>query len=357
MRCSVQSLKEFVSSVFERVGVPEDEAGIIADVLVAADARGIPSHGVARLKRYIDGIRNGVMVPDSKPRIVHETPVSARIDGRDGLGQPVSFNAMKLAIEKAKANGIGMVTVFNSNHFGIAGYYAMMALEHGLIGFATTNTYPLVLPTFGRKAVLGTNPIALAAPTGTGRPFVLDMATSVVTRGKLEVYARKDMPIPPQWAADEEGRPCTEPSHILENFKKRAYGGLLPLGGGDELTGGHKGYGLAMVVEILSAALSGASISAKSYPSGRGSGIGHFFAAIDPELFLPRDQFLKNMDELINTVKNSPRAHGKSRIYIHGEKEFEAMERSLKEGIELDSKTSEMLKSIGEELGITCECD
>ncbi len=356
-RCGLEHLREFVSEVFIRMGVSETDAVIIADVLVTADARGIPSHGVARLRRYIDGIRNGVMVPDAVPETVHETPLSARIDAKNGMGQPVSVMAMRLAVEKAEKNGIGMVAVFNSNHFGIAGYYAMMALERNLIGFATTNTYPLVIPTFGRKAVLGTNPIAVAVPSGRNRPFVLDMATSVVTRGKLEVYARAGKPIPDAWATDEQGHPCTDPDRVLQNFRERRGGGLLPLGGADEIHGGHKGYGLSMLVEILSGVLATAKISAHSYPEGQGSGIGHFFAALDPELFLPENEFLKRMDELIDTVRNSPRAEGADRIYVHGEKEFEFMERSLQNGIPIDTKTFKMLNSVGEELKIQFKCN
>lgn len=352
VRIEFNRLREFVKGVFMRLGVREMDAFTVADVLVTADARGIPSHGVARLPRYIRGIREGMMIPDAEPEVVHETPVSARIDGRDGLGQPVSRTAMELAISKALRNGIGMVAVFNSNHFGIAGYYAMMALEHDLIGFATTNTYPLVVPTFGRQAVLGTNPIAVAVPANRNRPFVLDMSTSVVTRGKLELYQRLGKPIPEQWATDENGRPCTDPGRVLENFRARRPGGLLPLGGPDELTGGHKGYGLSMLVEILSGVLATARISAMSYPEGKGSGIGHFFAALDPGIFLPVKKFKADMDLLIDTVRNSEKAEGHDRIFIHGEKEFEQMERSLSDGVPLDAATFDILKSISEEFGV-----
>ncbi len=355
IRVPLEQLRDFVSRVFEEMGLSQQDASIVADVLVAADMRGIPSHGVARIKRYIDGIRSGMMVPDARPDIVFETPLSARIDGRSGLGQPVSHRAMEIAIEKAKANGIGMVAVFNSNHFGIAGYYAMMALEHDLIGLATTNTYPLVVPTFGREPVLGTNPIAFAAPTGRNRPFVLDMATSVVTRGKIEVYHRLELPLPEQWATDEEGKPCSDPGRVLENFRRRLPGGLLPLGGASEVTGGHKGYGLAMLVEILSAVLTGAKISALSYTGPGGSEIGHFFAAINPELFMPIDEFKDRMDELIDSVKNSRKAEGRDRIFIHGEKEFEKAEESISLGVPLDHPTFELLKAVGAELGVSAE--
>ena len=345
-------LVEFATKVFEKLGVPTDDARITADVLVAADLRGIASHGLARLQRYVNGIKSGMMNPKPNIRVVKETSSTARVDGDDGLGQPVSYRAMKMAIEKAKDTGIGIVTVFNSNHYGIAGYYAMMALEEGLIGISMTNTYPLVVPTFGRQSILGTNPIAVAVPTKEERPFVLDMATSVVPRGKLEVYARHGKEIPPQWATDEFGNPCTDPSHVLENFKQRKDGGLLPLGGAEELTGGHKGYGISMVVEILSGVLAGANYAIYTYPPGKGSKIGHFFMALDPGVFIDPDEFKSRMDDLIRTVKNSKKREGYERIYIHGEKEFEAEDDRRKNGVPLYFKGVENMENIAQELGI-----
>ena len=234
------------------------DARIAADVLVEADLRGIDSHGVARMSRYVSGIQGGMMRPKATPRVVHETPCTATIDGDAGLGQPVSHRAMQLAISKAREHGVGFVAVRNSNHFGIAGYYAMMALNEDMIGICTTNTEVIVVPTFARNAMFGTNPIAIAVPTGKERPFVLDMSTSTVTRGKIEVHARLEKPIPLNWATDERGVATDNPAQVLQNIVNRSGGGLLPLGGALEESGGHKGYGLAIAVEIFSALLSGA---------------------------------------------------------------------------------------------------
>jgi L-2-hydroxycarboxylate dehydrogenase (NAD+) len=246
-----EPLKDFCTQVFEKMGVPHDDAEVTSDVLVLANLRGIDSHGVARLKRYVDGLRDGVMLPRPKIEVVHETPTTALMDGGAGLGQPVGVRGMQLAIEKASEMGVGFVAVRNSNHYGIAGYYALMALENEMMGISSTNADVLVVPTFSRDALLGTNPIAVAAPAGQERAFVLDMATSTVPRGKLEVYDRMEKPIPLGWATDEQGIPTADAQQVLENFKARAGGGLLPLGGAGEEFGGHKGYGLALLVDIL----------------------------------------------------------------------------------------------------------
>jgi L-2-hydroxycarboxylate dehydrogenase (NAD+) len=265
-RIPADRLKSFCAEALEKLGVSKEDASIVADVLVEADLRGIDSHGVARMSRYVSGIQHGMMKPKANPRVVHETPCTATIDGDAGLGQPVSHRAMQLAIAKAREHSVGFVTVRNSNHYGIAGYYAMMALAEDMIGICTTNTEVIVVPTFARNAVLGTNPIAIAVPAGKERPFVLDMSTSTVTRGKLEVYARLEKPIPLNWATDEKGAATDDAARVLQNIANRAGGGLLPLGGVLEESGGHKGYGLAFAVEIFSAVLSGALYADRVYP-------------------------------------------------------------------------------------------
>ncbi|MBU0705281.1 MAG: Ldh family oxidoreductase, partial [Chloroflexi bacterium] len=265
-RIQAEPLKDFSTQVFQKLGIPEEDARITADVLVAADLRGVDSHGVARLRRYVNGLRDGMMLARPEVEVMTETPVTALIDAGGGLGQPVSYRAMEQAIQKARDYGAGFVTVRNSNHYGIAGYYAMMALEHDCIGISMTNAAVLVVPTFGRDSMLGTNPIAVAAPAGEERPFVLDMATSTVPRGKLEVYNRLEKPIPSGWATDETGAPTDDAGRVLENFKQRASGGLLPLGGAGELLSGHKGYGLSLWVDIFCAVLSGAAYADTVYP-------------------------------------------------------------------------------------------
>jgi len=350
-------LKDFCVRVFQKMGVPEEDARITAEVLVTADLRGINSHGVARLRRYVNGLRDGMMIAQPDVQVLTETPVTALIDAGAGLGQPVSYRAMETAIQKARDYGAGFVTVRNSNHYGIAGYYAMMALEHDCIGISMTNAAVLVVPTFGRDAMLGTNPIAVAAPAGQERPFVLDMATSTVPRGKLEVYSRLEKPLPMGWATDETGAPTDDADRVLENFKQRAGGGLLPLGGAGELLRGYKGYGLAVWVDVFCAILSGAAYADLVYPKtpdGKPlpSNIGHFFGAWRVDAFRPVDEFKEAMDDLQRRLKNTPKAEGATRIYIHGEKEYEEAERCSREGILLNPKVAADLRAIGEELGV-----
>ena len=355
---SLETLRSFCSEALERLSVPAEDARVTANVLVEADLRGIDSHGVARLSRYVTGIQQGMMKPRANPKVVHETPATATVDGDAGLGQPVSHRAMKLAIAKARENSVGFVAVKNSNHYGIAGYYAMMALEEDMIGFSMTNTEVLVVPTFARNALLGTNPIAIAVPAGSERPYVLDMSTATVTRGKLEVYARLEKQMPLNWATDERGIATSDPARVLQNIMKRSGGGLLPLGGSLEESGGHKGYGLALAVEIFSAVLSGALYADRVYPKSIDgkplpSGIGHFFGAMRVDAFRPKEEFKCDMDDLIHRLKEAPKAEGATRIYIHGEKEFEEAERLAKDGVPLNPKVAEELRSIAKQLGIS----
>jgi LDH2 family malate/lactate/ureidoglycolate dehydrogenase len=356
-RIKSADLTAFCAQVFTALGIPEGDAKITSDVLVAADLRGVDSHGVARLKRYVDGIRDGMMRPDAKPRVVHETPATATIDADGGLGQPPSYRAMQMAIEKAEKLGAGFVAVRNSNHYGIAGYYAMMALDKDMIGISTTNADVLVVPTFGRNALFGTNPIAVAAPAAKERPFVLDMATSVVPRGKLEVYDRLGKPLPEGWATDQTGVGTQDATQVLKNFATRAGGGILPLGGEGELHSGYKGYGLALLVDILSAVLPGAAYANLVYPrtaDGKPlpSSIGHFFGALRIDGFRPAVEFKSDMDELIGRIKNTPKAEGAERIYIHGEKEYEKEAERQANGIPLHPKVLDTLKKIGDDLNI-----
>jgi LDH2 family malate/lactate/ureidoglycolate dehydrogenase len=357
-RFDVEKLRLFCTEVLEKLEVSHEDAKITADVLVEADLRGIDSHGVARMSRYVSGIQQGMMRPRANPRIIHETPCTATIDGDAALGQPTSYRAMQLAIKKARKSSLGFVAVRNSNHFGIAGYYAMMALKEDMIGICTTNSEVLVVPTFARNAMLGTNPIAIAVPSDKECPFVLDMSTSTVTRGKLEVYARLGKQIPMNWATDENGIATDNPNRVLQNIAKRSGGGLLPLGGALEESGGHKGYGMALAVEIFSAVLSGALYADRVYPkTGEGkplpSGIGHFFGAIRIDAFRPKDEFTRDMDDLVQRLKNAPKADGAKRIYIHGEKESEESERRLKQGIPLNPKVTEELRAIAKQLEIS----
>ncbi len=347
----VKNLKEFTKQFFTGLGCTEEDAEISADLLIAADRRGISSHGVQRLKRYYTYVKEGRIKPRYELKIIKETPNTLTVSGGFGMGHPVAYKVMKMVINKAKETGMCFATVRESNHFGIAGYYAMMALPYDMIGIALTNTEPIVVPTHGRTVAIGTNPISVAVPAKEERPFVLDMGTSTVVRGKVEIYARLGKEMPGTWAANEEGYPIQDPAKALENIKKRKGGGLLPLGGAEEETGGHKGYGLAVLVDILCGVLSGGAFGAlvardpKSPPN-----ICHFLGAIRIDLFCEPEEFKKRMDEFIRMLKNTPKAKGKDRIWIHGEKEFEAEERH-REKVPVYRNVLDEIKKLGKELG------
>lgn len=341
-RIDAEKLRIFTATILEKVGVPPDDAAVTADVLVLADLRGVDSHGVARLKSYyVDSIRNGFTRTAPERRKVHETPTTAVYDGNSGLGMPIGITAMKDCIQKAGNLGLGFAAVGNSNHFGIAGYYAMLALPHDMIGICFTNSAPLVLPTFGRKVMLGTNPICVAVPAKKERPFVLDMATSIVPRGKLEVYARKKEPLPLGWAADESGLPTTDAAKALQAVA------LMPLGGDREM-GGHKGYGLAVMVDIFCGLLAGSAFG----PAVGRTKVSHFFGAMRIDAFQPVDDFKENMDQMIRDLRESPKAEGQERIYVAGEIEFETEAERRENGIPLHPNVFETLRGLGRELEV-----
>lgn len=353
----IGALEEFVIEILKQNGLSSENAAITADVLISADRRNIESHGVARLKRYVDGIQSGIIKPECRLSVVRETPVSLVIDGNGGMGQPIAYNAMRMCIKKAKENFICFASIRNSNHYGIAGYYPLMALEENLIGVSMTNSAPLVVPTFGKDAVIGTNPISIGFPSGKERPFLLDMATSTVPRGKLEVYARAGAAIPDVWACDSEGNPTDDATLVLDNLSSRKGGGLLPLGGSSELTGGHKGYGLSVVVDILSGILSSGAVGLDVYgKEGAPSEVCHFLGAINPEAFVDVDEFQTGIDDYIRMLKAAPTADGQNRVYIAGEKEFEAMERN-RTTVSLQDKVFTTLNEIGGRYGLKLEKD
>ena len=352
-----ESLADFCRDLFTRLDVPPDDARTVAEVLVAADLRGIDSHGVARMRRYVRGLKEGIMFPHPRVQIVNETPISALLDGGAALGQVAGKKAMEIAVAKALEQGAGFVAVQNSNHFGIAGYYSQMALNHDLIGIALTNSTPDVVPTFGREVMLGTNPISVAVPAGGENPYVLDMSTAVITSGKLESRNRMGKKIPPGWAVDEKGEPCDDPGRVYANMRGKRGGGLLPLGGAGEEFGGHKGYGLGLLVDIFSGVLSASANTTLLYPKNPEgkplpSRVGHFLGALRVDLFRPLAGFKADMDDLIRRLKNSPKAEGRERIYIHGEKEFELEKKYRREGVPLHLKVFEDLKALAEEAGI-----
>lgn len=341
-----EDLKDFCEAVFAAYGFNEEEAAKITDVLLAADLSGIESHGIQRLTRYHHEMTDlGYVMTGTKPEIVKETAVSATVDGHDGMGQLVSDFAMKLAIKKAKESGVGLVAVRNSNHYGIAGYYADMAAAEGLIGVSMTNTESIMVPTFGREPVLGTNPIAFSMPAEPVN-FHFDSATTVVPRGKLEVYVKRGNGLPEGWALDEKGHDSSDADRVLKNIISKAGGGILPLGGSGELTSGYKGYGFALICEICSGILSQGALSNEIARKPGPIHTSHFFAAVDYGIFGDKTVIEQRLSKLLNDIRESGKAEGQERIFIHGEKEFEARERVLREGIPVNEKTYAEMKEI-----------
>jgi LDH2 family malate/lactate/ureidoglycolate dehydrogenase len=353
VRVERERLEAFCRQVFATCGLTEEDAGIAAAVLVAADARGIPSHGVARLPRYVHGLEIGLMRTDAVPAVMRETATSLVIDARGAMGAPVSARTMRRVIAKAGEVGAAFGAVRASNHFGIAGYYAMMALERDMIGVAMTNTAALGVPTFGREPLFGTNPLAFAAPAQEEGAFVLDMATTVVTRGKVEVYNRREKTLPEGWAVDERGQPGTDPAAILHNLTYRVGGGILPLGGLGETFGGHKGYGLAVLVDILCGVLSGGDFCAEiNDEPGSSARVSHFFGAIQVEAFRDPAAFRRDMDRMLRGLRESPPAAGETRVYFAGLKEFEHEDAVARQGIPLSRKVYDQLVATGEACGV-----
>lgn len=352
-RVRAEPLQDFCVRVFEKMDVPEEDARITAGVLVTANLRGVDSHGVARLRRYVNGLRDGMMIARPDVQVVTETPTTALIDAGDGLGQPVSYRAMEKAIQKALDLGAGFVTVRNSNHYGIAGYYAMMALEKDMLGIAMTNTAALGVPTFGRHVMFGTNPLAFAAPADRERAFVLDMSTTVVTRGKIEVYDRKEEPLPRGWAVDKHGKTATDARQMLDDMLHRYGGGILPLGGEGEAFGGYKGYGMAIMIDILCAVLGGAPFGTDVCDTEVSSArVAHFFGAIRIDAFREASAFRRDMDTMLERLRACPTAEGAERVYFAGEKEFEHERICGEQGVPVMGKTYEMLCSVAQELAV-----
>lgn len=359
---SFEILEKFVVGVLVKAGVPEEDAGIVADVVIQSDRFGIDSHGVNRLKLiYLDRLRDGIQSPVTNIEIIREGPTTAVIDGHNGMGQVIAYRSMNMAIEKAKKYGMGMVTVRNSTHYGIAGYYALMAVRENMIGITGTNARPSIAPTFGVENMLGTNPLTFGMPTDEPFPFLLDCATSVTQRGKIELYAREGKPLPKGWVIDENGESKTDSKEVLADLiAGRA--ALTPLGGIGEETGGYKGYGYATVVEILSSALQqGAFIrmltgmqDGKKVPYH----LGHFFIAIDVSAFTDPDDFRKTTGTILRELRASRKMPGQERIYTAGEKEYyhwlERKDKGVPFGPELLEEFRGLCKTYGMEEYLPC---
>lgn len=343
-RVNHEKLARFVSASFEKLGVPKSDAEIAANVLVQADLRGVDTHGVIRFQPrawYVKWLKEGSMTAKPNFRIVSEKTSTALLDADHGMGMVAGHRAMEIAIRKAKDSGVGIVTVRNSRHYGMSAYYAMLALPHDMIGIAMTNASRQVVPTFGRDARYGTNPICFAVPAKDQRPFVLDMATNTAAAGKLEVAVRLGKAIPAGWALNEKAEPTTDP-RVAQQARR-----LLPLGGNRE-SGSHKGYGLGIVVEILCGVLTGTITALNPNQEPRG----HFFGAINPNAFRPVAEFKADMDRLIGELKSTPPIEGENRVYVAGEIEFETAEERSEQGIPLHSSVLKGLREVGELVGV-----
>ena len=353
---NLETLENFIADVMVGVGVPKNDSKIVADVLIASDKRGIDSHGIARLKMYYDRIKKGQQLPTTKLTIERETPAIALIDANNGIGHVAAKKAMELAIEKAKNVGIGMVLVGHSNHFGIAGYYALMAVEKGMIGMCGTNARPAIAPTWGTEPMLGTNPFTIAVPTDWDFPWCADQATSTIQRGKIETYARLSKKLIPGWVVDINGEPEIDPRKILSELAKDEVA-LTPLGGVGEDMAGYKGYNYATFVEIMSSVLQQSSFlkACQGVRDGKDVpfDIGHFFIAVNIEAFVDLDTFKKSVGNLLRELANSKKMPGATHIYIAGEKEYAALKKRSKEGVPISRVTQKEMLVMQSELKLT----
>ena len=352
--CDWKTLYSFITDAFVGVGVPREDAEICTDVLLASDKRGIESHGVNRFKPiYIDRIKAGIQNPVTNFEIVRETPTTAVVDGHDGMGQVIVYKSMSMAIEKAKKYGMGMVAVRNSCHYGIAGYYATMATDAGCIGITGTNARPSIAPTFGVENMLGTNPLTVGMPTDEDFPFLLDCATSITQRGKIEYFARIGKDTPAGMVIGRDGAALTDSVKILDQLNC-GEAALAPLGGIGEELAGYKGYGYATVVEILSAALQQGNYLRML--TGKKDGklvpyhLGHFFIAIDTNHFLGEELCRKKAGEIIRSVRNSKKAPGHDRIYTAGEKEWEIWQQRKDSGVPINEAVQGEMSKVRDEL-------
>jgi len=352
----VETLVPFMNEALIGMGIPPEDAKIVADVMIQADLWGIRSHGIAHLRMYNNRIKAGLNVGVTNWELINDTPTTAVMDAGNGMGFVAGYEAMNLAIKKAREYGMGSVAVRNSSHFGAAGYYSNMAAKEGLVGLSFTNAHPSSAPTFGVRPMLGTNPISVAIPSDEEFPYLFDAATSVAPRGKIEIAARAGKPIPEGWVIGEDGSFDTNSDGMIKKMNDGA-AALLPIGGMGETHGGHKGYGLATIVEIFSAAFQdGAYLWDLTDTDPEGNPqflrIGHFFIAIDVEHFIPLPLFRKITGDILRELRSSPIAPGQSRIYTAGEKEHVSSQKAQKDGVELSPGVQKSLLTLCEELDL-----
>jgi LDH2 family malate/lactate/ureidoglycolate dehydrogenase len=354
-RLRAEVLQDFATACFVAVGMAAGEAALVADTLIAAEVRGVTSHGLIRLPVYVGNLKDGSVDPTARPILVADGPTAATLDGRRAMGQVASKLGMEIAVERARENGIAAVAVRNSNHFGAGAYWSMLALPHNMIGIAMTNGAVAMAPTGGVTPLLGNNPIAVASPAGSELPIVLDMALTTVARGWIKLASLRDQPLPDGWALDSKGRPTNDPNEALD-------GSLLPVGG-------YKGYGLAVAVELLTAVLSGAALGPAlenmGFTAGSGAepvrtpahevggeGTGHFFAAIDIARFMPLDQYTARVDALVRTMRLAELIEGVQSILLPGEREFQTEKQRRAEGITITSELAPELEKAARLTGV-----
>lgn len=344
-------LKNLVKAIFAHYGLSPEKCADVADVMLAADSMGIESHGIQRIGMYIQGMKIGRINPTAEISMVKETPISAVLDANDGMGQPAAIKGMKLAIEKAKTSGMGMVTVRNSNHFGIGGYYSLMAAKAGMMGMCMTNSEAMVVPTFGRRAMMGTNPIAISMPA---KPFMFhfDISTSVVPAGKIEVYSRNQQPLPEGWSVGSDGHINTDPDAFLKIRKEKLDGGLLPMGGFGTTWGGHKGYAISLMVELMTGIFAGGNTSNHVREIANVDKCCHMFQVIDYGMFGDKEEIEQHFSTYLQEIRDSAKAEGQQRISIQGEYEFEVEKRMAAEGIPLHEKSIEEIIALCESIGV-----
>lgn len=349
MNVPAEQLAAQAAAILRAWGLDDDSIAATVEVMLYADLRGIESHGVSTLTLYDEYRRSNKLTLRPQPRVIRETPVTALLDGDGGLGHLPSQRAMRLAVDKAAKCGVGVVSVRNSNHFGAAGAYAMMAVERGLIGFVTCATWrPGIVPTFGADAMLGTNPIAFAAPGKSGPPFCLDMATSTVAFNKVKMAAWHGKELRPGWAMDANGQPLTDAAAAVKNIR------LTPLGGLPEMSS-HKGYGLATMVEILSTTLSGSFFAAtrpKEHPGAPRHNVGHFFLALDPKAFAEEGEFESGLDSMLVALRATRRAEESQPVLVAGDPEQEQLVTRRRDGIPLSEEMRKTLRGLGEAVGV-----
>ncbi len=355
-RLPVALLIDFMKEIFTRVGVPAQDAGICAEVLIASDLRGIESHGIGRLKMYYDRIKAGIQAPLTNIEVLRDKYATAVWDGHHGMGHVIAKKAMQTAIDKATQYGLGAVAVRNSTHYGICGFYADMAVKQNMLGLTFTNARPSVCPTNGTQPLLGTNPICFGAPTNLPYPFIYDAATSISQRGKIEQYDREDKSTPEGWAIDLEGQPHTDTKQLLKDLVDQS-ASLLPIGGTDELAGSHKGYGLSTMVEILCAALQdgsylngllGQDADGKPAPYK----LGHFFIAINIDFFTDLDKFKNISTAICRELQSSKLLPGRERIWVAGEKEYEHELEVRGKGVPIIPNLQRNIEVMQQELGL-----